>query len=83
MRSLHLPLFGPMDDITTYFIITKKREKEAELLYTSQSHNATLAIFTRAPKFAGEPYLNTNNHITGLPNKFSIFQGKANCKDHV
>ena len=44
MRSLHLPLFGPMDDIITYFIITKKREKEAELLYTSQSHNATLGF---------------------------------------
>ena len=44
MRSLHLPLFGPMDDITTYFIITKKREKEAELLYTSQSHNATRGV---------------------------------------
>ena len=45
MRSLHLPLFGPMDDITTYFIITKKREKEAKLLYTSQSHDATLIDF--------------------------------------
>ena len=44
MRSLHLPLFGPMDDIITYFIITKKREKEAELLYTSQSHNATRGV---------------------------------------